>query len=371
MARKVLFLPFFALLALTACSFFWEPVKIGYVGNLSGPGSLHAINGLYGATLMLDQANGENGIKGRRLELIALDDRADPDQGLAVDQALKNEGAVAVIGHTDGAAMEKAVPWAADAKQLHISPALDSDTQAGIDDWLFRIVSDKRRLLEVLARRMHDAGATHVAVLRGRIDRAESDAWLSAFQEQMAPLGMSIVQETEFDEAQAPATMGTFDAMRGAGAEAMLLLASEEQTTDLFGKWSPDTIGLPVYMTEWSYSPVLSAQAGDHLDGAVLVSGRNLLSQDARYLDFAGRYREKHGMEPDSTAVAAYEAMSILVEALRAAPDTTPDSLKQTILQIGTFRGLQSEIIFDAYGDARRPICSFRFDAGSLAPLPE
>ena len=371
MARKVLSLVLFTLLALTACSFFWEPVKIGYVGSLSGSASLHAINGLYGATLMLDQANGDNGIKGRRLELIALDDRADPEQGLAADQELKSEGAVAVIGHTDGIAMEKSVQWAAGEKQLHISPAMDSDMQAGIDDWLFRIVSDKRRLMAVLAGRMHNQGISRVAVLQEREGRTEAEAWLSAFREQMAPLGLTIVQQTEFDAADEPAGMATFDAMRGVGAEAVLLLSAEEQAQDVFASWSPEIIGMRVYMTEWSFSAGLVAQAGDHLDGVVLVSGRNLLSQDARYLDFAVRYHEKHGVEPDAAAMYAYEAMSILVEALRAAPDTTPDALKQTILQIGTFRGLQSEIVFDGYGDASRPVCSFSFDAGALVPLPE
>ena len=320
---------------------------------------------------MLDEANAENGIEGRKIELIARDDQADPEQGLAADQELKNEGAVAVIGHSDGSAMEKAVAWAASEKQLHISPAIDSDTQAGIDDWLFRIVSDKRRLMAELARRMQASGVTRVAVLQEHEGRAEAEAWLAAFQEQMAPLGLTLSQQAEFDAADAPVAMSTFDAMRGAGADALLLLASEDQARELFALWSPETIGMPVYMTEWSYSAGLLERTNDRLDGVVLVSGRNLLSQDQRYLDFAARYREKHGMEPDAAAMYAYEAMGILVEALRASPDTSPDSLKRTILQIGTFRGLQSEIVFDGYGDASRPVSCFAFESGELVPLPE
>ncbi len=371
MARKVLFLLLFALFALTACSFFWEPVKIGYVGCLSGPESMDAVSGLYGATLMLDRANGESGVKGRRLELIALDDRADPEQGLAADRELKNEGAVAVIGHTGGAAMEKSVQWAAGEKQLHISPAVDSDAQAGIDDWLFRVVSDKRRLMAVLARRMREEGVTGVAVLQTIDGRSETAAWLSAFQEQMAPFGLTLVRQDEFDAVREPVEMATFDAMRGAGADAVLLLASAKQTDALFGVWSREAIGMPVYMTEWSYATGMLQRTDERLNGAVVASGRNLLSQDAPYVEFAARYREKHGVDPDAAAMYAYEAMGILVEALRAAPDTTPDALKRTILEIGTFRGLQSDITFDAYGDASRPVSCFRFDGNTLVPLSE
>ena len=48
----------------------------------------------------------------------------------------------------------------------------------------------------------------------------------------------------------------------------------------------------------------------------------------------------------------AYDAANVILEALEARGDG--ESLKETILRVGKFQGIQAPVQFDVYGDAMR-----------------
>jgi branched-chain amino acid transport system substrate-binding protein len=58
-----------------------EPIKIGSVGSLSGPGAPVGKTGLVGLEMAVDRINKNGGIKGRPVKLIAEDDQSKPDVG--------------------------------------------------------------------------------------------------------------------------------------------------------------------------------------------------------------------------------------------------------------------------------------------------
>ena len=83
-------------LLLTACRPSAEPVRIGLAGPFSDPvgGPMRKA-----AELAVEEINAAGGIGGRPIELIARDDRGDPDSAVSVAADLVAEGVVAVIGH--------------------------------------------------------------------------------------------------------------------------------------------------------------------------------------------------------------------------------------------------------------------------------
>ena len=77
------------------------PVKLGFVGGLTGKLSDMGTAVRNGVILAVEEANKEGGINGRQIVLITRDDKNDPEIALAVDRELINEGVVAIIGHID------------------------------------------------------------------------------------------------------------------------------------------------------------------------------------------------------------------------------------------------------------------------------
>ncbi len=58
-----------------------EPIRIGWLGSLTGPLAAPGVGFDRGMRWALDQVNGAGGVKGRKLEIIVRDTQGDPDQG--------------------------------------------------------------------------------------------------------------------------------------------------------------------------------------------------------------------------------------------------------------------------------------------------
>lgn len=87
-----------------------EPIKLGFVGGLTGRNSNLGVAGREGALLAVEQANEKGGIKGRQIRLIVKNDEQNSDVALKVDKELIEEGAVAIVGHMTSSMSLAAVP---------------------------------------------------------------------------------------------------------------------------------------------------------------------------------------------------------------------------------------------------------------------
>ena len=88
------------LLFLTACVSTQPVVKIGLVAPFEGRYRPIGYEAIYAARLAIREINARGGIEGRRIELVALDDRGDPAKSIeAARQLALDPQVVAVIGH--------------------------------------------------------------------------------------------------------------------------------------------------------------------------------------------------------------------------------------------------------------------------------
>lgn len=84
-----------------------NPVRIGWIGPLTGPSADFGMPMLNGAKLAVDEINAVGGYLGRPLELVIKDDTGVPDVGLARSQELIKDKVVATLGFCNtGVAMK-------------------------------------------------------------------------------------------------------------------------------------------------------------------------------------------------------------------------------------------------------------------------
>ena len=95
-----------------------DPIKIGYVGALSGDTALWGQAGLNGLTLTAEMINAEGGIIGREVQIIGLDGKGAADDSVAAYKRLvEQEGVVAVVGTNFSSCN---IPIAAVSDELHV-----------------------------------------------------------------------------------------------------------------------------------------------------------------------------------------------------------------------------------------------------------
>jgi ABC-type branched-subunit amino acid transport system substrate-binding protein len=100
-------------LFLAACNFpgSTQPViKIGLVAPFEGRYRSIGYEAIYAARLAIREINSQGGINGHRIELVALDDRGEPDQAIMAARKLTIDPQVmAVIGHYRPASTDAAI----------------------------------------------------------------------------------------------------------------------------------------------------------------------------------------------------------------------------------------------------------------------
>jgi ABC-type branched-subunit amino acid transport system substrate-binding protein len=92
---------FLVVVSLAACAASTQPVvKIGLVAPFEGRYRPLGYEAIYAARLAIREINAQGGINGRRVELVALDDRGEPAKAIeAARQLVLDPQVVAVIGH--------------------------------------------------------------------------------------------------------------------------------------------------------------------------------------------------------------------------------------------------------------------------------
>ncbi len=116
------------------------PIKVGFVGPLSGRLSVLGVAGRNGAILAVEEANGTGGVNGHPVELIVRNDEQDEKKALKSDKELLNENVAAIIGHMTSTMSLAALPLCNRMKIPMISPTTSTPRLSGLDDYFFRVI---------------------------------------------------------------------------------------------------------------------------------------------------------------------------------------------------------------------------------------
>jgi branched-chain amino acid transport system substrate-binding protein len=91
---------------------------------------------------------------------------------------------------------------------------------------------------------------------------------------------------------------------------------------------------------------------GKAVEGVTVIQTFDRENADPRYQKFRREYMGAYQREPGFPGVYAWDAIQVILTALKTQKEG--QSLKETILSIGRFDGLQGQFSFDSYGDVER-----------------
>lgn len=331
-----------------------------YIG-VAGPVS--AANGesmRLAAQMAMDEINGDNGINGRMVRLVMLDDSANPQKALQVADSLRRDPrVVAVVGHVNSAASLKAATVynaPAGEKQgdpvVQISPASSSPDLTNAGEWTFRITPTDLEFSPVLAtwaaRRL---GRRNAAVLY--VNDEYGQGVHESFARAFAGSGGRVVSADPF----LPGTLknGTeldpylTRAMRR-GADALVIGGQAEQ-------------GLRIVQAarRLGYTgPILGSdgltgiKSGGAVAEGVFVSSAFLPDRpDAAAQNFVRNYQERYHKLPDHRGAMTYDIVMMLRDAIRAS-GTDRAAIRDYIAGIDKYHpraGISGTIKFNENGD--------------------
>ena len=331
-----------------------EPIRLGFIGGLSGVNADLGTAGRNGVQLAVEQANAAGGILGRPLQLIIKDDRLDPEQGKQVTGELLDAGVAAILGPMTSAVAMAVAPLANEAQVLMMAGTVSTDALSGQDDYFFRTigthVEHARQLAQYLVERRGVKSANLVLDLR---NQAYSESWSRHFSGFFQAHG-GVTQEMVGFTSTAQTDYAALAAQALHGQPQVVLLITSPLDAALLSnqlrQLQPATL---LATAEWAGTGRLVELGGKAVEGVIVPNFIDMHSRQPAFQAFRQAYLQRFGLEPGFPALTTYNATQVLLLAIAGQARNEP--LKQTLLRQREYPGLQGPIQFDDFGDTQTP----------------
>ncbi|NMG33097.1 ABC transporter substrate-binding protein [Azoarcus sp. TTM-91] len=343
-----------AVLAAGACAK-PEPVRIGFIGSLSGRFSDASIEARSGVLMALDDANASQ--SGRRFELVVRDDGQQPETAQVAMKALIDAGVVAVIGPMTSSVAEVVVPMANEAGVTLLSPSVTGSQLQGKDDYFLRVVSTAHTYGSVSARYFLQAeGSRRVALITDEANAAYTADWADSFESAFTAGGGSVVRRESFRGDTPSRLRPQVERILAARPDLVVAVASVVDVSRIARLVRAREPRLRLAASEWAATEQLMEIGGRAVEGMYVPQFFDRDSSAPAYIAFRRSYIERFQVAPGIVSVAAYDAAHLLLDTLREAPDASRAEVRRRLLAHGGFDGLQHRVALDAYGDSRRDL---------------
>lgn len=339
-------------LALTACGPA-EPVRLGFLGGLSGRVADLGIDGRNGALLAVELRNAAGGIKSRRVELVSEDDEQDPAVARRAFQSLAGRKVAAIIGPMTSAIAVAVAPLADEAQLVLMSPTVTTNELSGKDDYFLRVISPTREFAKKSAEfHFRNRGLKHVAVAYDLRNKAYSESWLKDYQEAFVAAGGKLVSATGFESGENFRFVDLARRLLAGKPDGILMISNSVDAAMLCQQVRKLNSKVQLATSEWAATERLIEMGGQAVDGIAISQFFDRQSTQPAYVDFRRRYLDRFGKEPGFASLTAFDATNVVMEGLAQQADGS--SLKQVLLKQRNFAGAQSALSIDAFGDASR-----------------
>lgn len=330
-----------------------KPIKVGFVGCLTGRLSSLGTSGRDGVILAVENLNNEGGINGHPVELIVKDDKQDPEVAVQVDKELIKQGVVAIIGHMTSAMSVAALPLINKEKTLMISPTTSTHKLAGIDDYFIRVMSLTRAQADHIANHAFKGmGLRKIAVVYDLSNRTFAEGLYHIFKSEFENMGGAFTLITTFTSGKDVSYLGLSRKMLESEPDGLLIIAGALDTAMTCQQIRKLGSDIPVIISGWANTLDLIEHGGPAVEGVIFSAADNKDSERKDYLTFKRQFNERFGRNPYFGAVFGYEAAQLLFSALSKTDDVK--KLKDTIINQAIYHGLQGDIRMDKYGDVKR-----------------
>ena len=348
MFRSMFRMTAFAALALSlgASAQAQEPIKIGSVLSVTGPGAFLGDPEKKTLNLYIERINAAGGVLGRKLELYAYDDGTDASKANGFAKRLIEEDKVDILigGTTTGSTMAM-VPVVEKAQIPFISLAGAVVIIEPVKKWVFKTPHTDRMAAEKVFEDMKKRGLTKVGLLSensgfGQSGKKETLAVAGKY-------GIQVVANEMYGPKDADVTTQLTKIKNTAGVQAILVFGFGQGPAVVTKNIGQLGITLPHYESHGVASEEyikLSGKAaeGVRLPAAALLVAKALPNNDPQkpiVVGYEKVYKDRYKQDVSTFGGHAIDGLMIAVNAIKRAKSTDKAKVRDAIEQTKGFIG--------------------------------
>jgi branched-chain amino acid transport system substrate-binding protein len=352
-------------IALPTASQAADPIKIGMVAPLTGPIADAGRYGVQGAKLAVEEVNKAGGVLGRQFELVIEDDQSlNPSTVLAFTKLADDKDIVAFLGPTRSTQIQSIAPSVKQAGRPVMIGGTDPSLTLAGNPWLFRFRPNDT----YTARVMSDYGLNKLGKKKWAIVHATDAFGTTAknlFSDALKNQGVTPVM-VEGQPNNSPDYTAVALAVKQSGADVLATFITFEPDVAIFARQLRQ-LGVNIV---WLGSPSITTTTARKLAGATLYGTFAVADfhpdANPQARSFSEKYLASYKTTPDFFASWPYDAVHVLAQAITKAGSTDPQKIRDALLAVKDYRGVEGTYNFDKNGDGLHGYNIVKNDNGNI-----
>jgi branched-chain amino acid transport system substrate-binding protein len=302
-----------------------EPYKIGAILSVTGPASFLGEPEKNTAIMLQDQINKAGGINGTPIEIIIEDSKsAEADAVLAAKKLLEKDNVLAIFGPSTTGESMALVPIMNNAKTPLVSCAAGAGITTPVSErfWVFKTPQYDVSAVEAIYTHMKKKKITKIGIIS--ISTGFGDAGRKALLDNAGKFGISIIADERYGPKDSDMTT-QLTKIKAAGAQAFINWSVGPGQVLVTKNWADLKMGIPFYQSHGWGSKKNIELAGKAAEGVIAPLGRlvvwdklaNKHPQKALLKKYETDYKERYKGDPGTFGGHAYDAVMIIVEAIK------------------------------------------------------
>lgn len=328
-------------------------VTIGAVLPLTGDLASYGQNAREGIMLYAEQVNASGGIDGRSVSIIFEDSAGQPAQAVsALNKLLTVNNAIAVIGGISSSTTLAMAPVANNNKVVLLSPAASAPDITTAGPYIYRVwpsdVFESGRMAEyVIANRIENVVILYVNNDYGK-------AMLASFKAALGESASKVVIAADNFDPNATDVRTQLSRIRSSDAKWIYLISYPKDSAIILRQMTELGLKTKILATSSYEDPLVLAAPAQTIEGSIFTSPIPPASDNKVVADFHSAYLKKYGKKPGLVADYGYDALLVLVDAIKS-DGTTREGLARAIKSLPPLEGASGLIKFDKNGDVLKP----------------
>ena len=346
-------------------------VKLGFSSPLTGAQAASGQDNRDGALLAVNELNARGVTVGGQkvqFELVQQDDAADPRQGVSAAQALADAKINYVLGPYNSGVTMPASKVYNDAGIVVATVASNPRVTEQGYGRLFRVgASDNQLGTKMAVYAAKQLGVKTVAIIDDRSAYGQGVA--EEFANEAARQGIKVVSRQYVSDKSLDFS-AILTAIRAAKPDAVFFGGYSAQGGPMLRQMKANGIQAKLLGGDGICSSETDRLSGGAAaDVVYCTQGGTMLERADAGRSFAKKYRDAFGRDPLTYAVAFYDAVMLLADAMQKAGSTDPAKVAD-VLAKGSYQGVAGEYAFDDKHNLRSSaVTVFGFKGGQPVPL--
>jgi branched-chain amino acid transport system substrate-binding protein len=342
-------------------------IRIGEVGSMTGSDATFGTSTHQGIAQAFSEINAAGGVRGKKLELITLDDQGKASEAVLATQKLISQQKVrAILGEVASTLSIAMAPIAQQYKIPMISPSSINSKVTQQGDYIFRVCFVDQFQSKVMAEfALKHLRARKAALLQdSKSDYSRDSAKI--FSDLFKKGGGEIVVDQSYSAGDID-FRSQLTAIRGANPDVILVPGYYTEIGLIARQKAELGIQAPLLGGDGWDSPKLGEIGGPALDGSYFVSHFAQDQPSPLTQQFIKKYKENYGgVSPDGLAALGYDAARVLADALKRAKSDSSEDLRKAIAETKEFEGVTGKITMGPDRNARKPAVVFKIEGGQF-----